>query len=58
MVDPEELALCRNEASEEELSKSRMKKRSVDILDKTLRSIEQCNISSTPFFPQYGAMDM
>jgi len=34
VVDPDELALCRNAASEEELSKSRMKKRSVDILEK------------------------
>lgn len=34
VVDPDELALCRNPASEEELSKSRMKKRSVDILEK------------------------
>merc|ERR1719230_1082320 len=34
VVDPAELALCRNPASEQELSKSRMKKRSVDILQK------------------------
>eukprot|EP00438_Fugacium_kawagutii_P033341 Skav204227 [mRNA] locus=scaffold1550:157239:158510:- [translate_table: standard] len=34
VVDPDELALCRNPASEEELSKSRMKKRSVEILEK------------------------
>mmetsp|Transcript_96132 Transcript_96132/g.170598 ORF Transcript_96132/g.170598 Transcript_96132/m.170598 type:complete len:476 (+) Transcript_96132:63-1490(+) len=34
IVDPEELTLCRNPASEEELSKSRMKKRSLDILEK------------------------
>ena len=35
MVDPEELTLSRNEASLEELAKSRMKKRSVEILEKT-----------------------
>eukprot|EP00401_Gymnodinium_catenatum_P014221 CAMPEP_0117620148 /NCGR_PEP_ID=MMETSP0784-20121206/86982_1 /TAXON_ID=39447 /ORGANISM="" /LENGTH=510 /DNA_ID=CAMNT_0005424059 /DNA_START=49 /DNA_END=1577 /DNA_ORIENTATION=+ len=34
VVDPEELALSRNDASEKELAKSRMKKRSVDILEK------------------------
>lgn len=34
VVDPAELAMCRNPASEEELSKSRMKKRSLEILDK------------------------
>lgn len=32
IVDPDELALCRNPASEQELAKSRMKKRSVEIL--------------------------
>mmetsp|Transcript_4264 Transcript_4264/g.7708 ORF Transcript_4264/g.7708 Transcript_4264/m.7708 type:complete len:488 (+) Transcript_4264:1-1464(+) len=34
VVDPEELAMCRNVASEEELSKSRLKKRSLEILEK------------------------
>jgi len=34
IVDPDELALCRNPASEQELAKNRMKKRSVDILSK------------------------
>lgn len=32
VVDPKELELCQNPASEQELAKSRMKKRSVDIL--------------------------
>lgn len=34
IVDPVEMALCRNPASEEELSKSRIKKRSLEILDR------------------------
>lgn len=34
IVDPDELALGRNPASEQELAKNRMKKRSVDILSK------------------------
>jgi NADPH-dependent glutamate synthase beta subunit-like oxidoreductase len=34
VVDPAELALCRNPASETELSKNRAKKRAVSILDK------------------------
>uniref|UniRef100_A0A7S2VMD5 NADPH:adrenodoxin oxidoreductase, mitochondrial n=1 Tax=Zooxanthella nutricula TaxID=1333877 RepID=A0A7S2VMD5_9DINO len=38
IVDPAELALSRNAASEQELSKSRMKKRSVDILEKMARN--------------------
>ena len=38
VVDPDELALCRNAASEEELSKSRMKKRSIDILEKMAKN--------------------
>ncbi|CAK9009614.1 unnamed protein product [Durusdinium trenchii] len=46
VVDPEELALCRNEASEEELSKSRMKKRSVDILDKMAANFAEMGSTS------------
>eukprot|EP00927_Polykrikos_kofoidii_P065841 TRINITY_DN61558_c0_g1_i1.p1 TRINITY_DN61558_c0_g1~~TRINITY_DN61558_c0_g1_i1.p1 ORF type:complete len:509 (+),score=82.35 TRINITY_DN61558_c0_g1_i1:71-1597(+) len=34
IVDPAELARCRNPASEQELAKSRVKKRSVEILEK------------------------
>lgn len=41
IVDPEELSLCRNPASEQELAKSRMKKRSVEILEKMAANFAQ-----------------
>lgn len=41
VVDPEELALCQNDASKEELGKSRMKKRSLDILEKMAANFAQ-----------------
>mmetsp|Transcript_85572 Transcript_85572/g.266352 ORF Transcript_85572/g.266352 Transcript_85572/m.266352 type:complete len:695 (-) Transcript_85572:14-2098(-) len=41
VVDPEELALCRNAASEQELAKSRMKKRSVSILEQMAANFAQ-----------------
>jgi len=40
IVDPAELALCRNAASEEELSTNRAKKRSVSILEKMAKNFE------------------
>ncbi|CAE8696455.1 unnamed protein product [Polarella glacialis] len=46
IVDPEELALCRNAASEEELSTSRMKKRSLEILDKMAQNFAQRETTS------------
>ncbi|CAE7425309.1 MFDR [Symbiodinium natans] len=46
VVDPEELQMCRNPASEEELSKSRMKKRSLEILDKMAANFEQRSTTS------------
>jgi len=46
VVDPEELARCRNPASEEELGKSRMKKRSVEILDKMANNFSQIHTTS------------
>jgi len=41
IVDPEELALCQNPASKEELAGSRMKKRSLDILQKMAANFAQ-----------------
>mmetsp|Transcript_137962 Transcript_137962/g.344435 ORF Transcript_137962/g.344435 Transcript_137962/m.344435 type:complete len:510 (+) Transcript_137962:56-1585(+) len=41
IVDPKDLELCRNPASEQELSKNRMKKRSVQILEKMAANFAQ-----------------
>lgn len=41
VVDPAELALCRNEASEQELASNRPKKRSLDILAKMAANFAQ-----------------
>eukprot|EP00930_Biecheleria_cincta_P097833 TRINITY_DN89520_c0_g1_i1.p1 TRINITY_DN89520_c0_g1~~TRINITY_DN89520_c0_g1_i1.p1 ORF type:complete len:502 (-),score=80.98 TRINITY_DN89520_c0_g1_i1:373-1845(-) len=41
IVDPAELTLCRNPASEEELAKSRMKKRTLEILEKMANNFAQ-----------------
>ncbi|CAJ1419929.1 unnamed protein product [Effrenium voratum] len=46
VVDPEELALCRNEASEAELKKSRMKQRSLDILQKMVANFSELESTS------------
>lgn len=46
VVDPEELQLCRNPASEEELAKSRMKKRSLGILEKMADNFSQLTSTS------------
>lgn len=46
IVDPAELALCRNAASEEELSKNRAKKRSVGILEKMAKNFEKKDTTS------------
>eukprot|EP00929_Paragymnodinium_shiwhaense_P115105 TRINITY_DN8371_c0_g2_i1.p1 TRINITY_DN8371_c0_g2~~TRINITY_DN8371_c0_g2_i1.p1 ORF type:complete len:545 (+),score=124.26 TRINITY_DN8371_c0_g2_i1:65-1699(+) len=46
IVDPAEMALCRNEASEEELKKNRAKTRSVKILDKMMENFAQRETTS------------
>lgn len=46
IVDPAELALCRNPASEQELTKNRAKKRSVDILQKMADNFAQKDTTS------------
>lgn len=46
IVDPAELALCRNTASEQELSKNRAKKRSVSILEKMAENFAQKDTTS------------
>jgi len=46
IIDPAELELCRNPASEQELSKNRMKKRSVQILEKMAENFSQRETTS------------
>lgn len=46
IVDPVELALCRNAASEEELSKTRAKKRSMAILEKMAANFAEKDTTS------------
>jgi len=46
VIDPAELEHCRNSASEEELSKSRMKKRSLGILEQMAKNFDQRGTTS------------
>jgi NADPH-dependent glutamate synthase beta subunit-like oxidoreductase len=46
VVDPAELALCRNPASEQELSKNRAKKRSVNILEEMAKNFAHKDTTS------------